>query len=133
MPENKIILFDGVCNLCNNAVQYIIKRDRKQIFKFASIQSDFGKKLLKHQPDLLNLQTVILVEGDKIYIKSSAFIRIMKTLGGIYKLFQILRVVPAFISNFFYMLISKYRYKIFGKRESCMIPDENTKNRFISL
>ncbi len=132
MDKFKIILFDGVCNLCNSSVNFIIDNDHKNVFKFTSLQSEKGIELLKKY-DLLdkNIDSVILVENDKAYVKSDAALKIAKTLGGKYKLFYGLIILPAFIRNFFYDIIAKNRYKWFGKKDSCRIPTLELKSKFL--
>lgn len=132
MDKFKIILFDGVCNLCNSSVNFIIDNDHKNVFKFTSLQSEKGIDLLKKY-DLLdkNIDSVILVENDKAYVKSDAALKIAKTLGGKYKLFYGLIILPAFIRNFFYDIIAKNRYKWFGKKDSCRIPTLELKSKFL--
>jgi len=132
LDEFKIILFDGVCNLCNSSVNFIIDNDHKNVFKFTSLQSEKGIELLKKY-DLLdkNIDSVILVENDKAYVKSDAALKIAKTLGGKYKLFYGLIILPAFIRNFFYDIIAKNRYKWFGKKDSCRIPTLELKSKFL--
>jgi len=132
LDKFKIILFDGVCNLCNSSVNFIIDNDHKNVFKFTSLQSEKGIELLKKY-DLLdkNIDSVILVENDKAYVKSDAALKIAKTLGGKYKLFYGLIILPAFIRNFFYDIIAKNRYKWFGKKDSCRIPTLELKSKFL--
>jgi len=131
MNEN-IILFDGVCNLCNGFVQFVISRDKKKKFRFGSLQSEAAKKILEpfHFP-LNELKTIVLIDNGKIYLRSRAVLRIASQLGGAWKLSALLYIFPSFISDAVYNLISKYRYRIFGKRESCMIPTPELKSRFI--
>ena len=130
--EQKIILFDGVCNLCNGFVQFIIKRDRNAIFKFAALQSDFGQAFLKSQNlNQLELKSVILIEGEKIYTQSTAALKITKYLDGAWKLGYAFIIVPPFIRNGFYKIVSKYRYKWFGKKDQCMVPTVDLKGRFL--
>jgi len=132
LDKFKIILFDGVCNLCNSSVNFIIDNDHKNVFKFTSLQSEKGIDLLKKY-DLLdkNIDSVILVENDKAYVKSDAALKIAKTLGGKYKMFYGLIILPAFIRNFFYDIIAKNRYKWFGKKDSCRIPTLELKSKFL--
>lgn len=133
LENNHIILFDGVCNLCNNSVKFIIKRDNKAKFKFASLQSDIGKNYIKNfdlpynKPD-----TFVYIRNKKPYIRSSAGLFVLKDLGGIWKLFFALIIIPAFLRDFIYMLISKSRYKIWGKKDSCMIPTQDISDRFLT-
>ena len=131
MEEERIILFDGLCNLCNNSVQFVIKRDKQKKFKFASLQSEFARKILEqfHLPnDKFN--SFILLENGRIYTKSTGALRMLSQLKG-WKWAGALRIVPAFIRDGVYNLVSKYRYKWFGKREECMIPSKELSDRFI--
>jgi predicted DCC family thiol-disulfide oxidoreductase YuxK len=128
----KIILFDGVCNLCNGAVTYIIKRDKKNVFKFAALQSEIGQQLIsKFNIDTSKVDSIILIDGEKHYTKSSAALHIAKQLSGAYPLLFGFMVVPKFIRNSVYDYIAKNRYKWFGKKESCMIPTVELKSKFL--
>lgn len=133
MLENrKIILFDGVCNLCNGAVTYVIKRDKKNVFKFAALQSEIGLELTsKFNIETSKVDSIILVVGDKHYEKSSAALYITKNLSGGYPLLFGLMIVPKFIRNAVYDYIARNRYKWFGKTESCMIPTTELKSKFL--
>ena len=127
----KIILFDGVCNLCNSSVQFIIKRDPKSCFKFASLQSETGRSLLEQYNFNKEIDSFILIENQKIYSKSSAALRVCTNLNGLWKLLTILRILPVPLRDFFYDLVAENRYKWFGKKESCMIPTKEMKKRFL--
>ena len=130
--EYKIILFDGVCNLCNGAVTFIIKRDKKNIFKFAALQSEVGQGLIsKFNIDTKKVDSIILIDGEKHYEKSSAALHIAKHLSGAYPLLFGFMVVPKFIRNSVYDYVARNRYKWFGKKESCMIPSAELKRRFL--
>ncbi len=130
--NENIILFDGVCNLCNSSVQFVIKRDKKAKFKFASLQSESGQALLKK----FNLPTndfnsFVYIHGERCYLRSSALLRVLKELGGGWKLLYAFIIVPKFIRDFFYNIIAKSRYSLFGKQNSCMIPTPELKSRFL--
>lgn len=114
----RIILFDGVCNLCNDSVQFIIKRDPNGHFKFASLQSEVGQKLLSPFGAEKEMNSFILIENDRIYMKSSAALRVCNKLSGFWILFSIFWVVPSFIRNFLYDIVAKNRYKWFGKKKA---------------
>jgi len=130
--NHKIILFDGVCNLCNGAVTYIIKRDKKNVFKFAALQSEIGRELTsKFNIDTTKVDSIILIDGEKHYEKSSAALHIAKNLSGAYPLLFGFMIVPKFIRNAVYDYIAKNRYKWFGKKESCMIPTAELKSKFL--
>ena len=132
--ENKsIILFDGVCNLCNASVNFVIKHDKKERFLFASFQSDAAKEILL-QFNLKNLyeDTVILVEDHKVYDKSTAALKIAKHLNGLFKAFYVFIIVSKFLRDPIYRFVANHRYQWFGKRESCVIPSPGLKNRFLN-
>jgi predicted DCC family thiol-disulfide oxidoreductase YuxK len=130
--SHSIVLFDGVCNLCNGSVKFIIKHDTKDLFRFAALQSNFGKEILqKHQLSQTNLFSLILIENDKIYLRSTAILRIAKRLGGLWPLCYCFIVIPASVRNIFYDYIARNRYKRFGKRDSCMMPTEELKKKFV--
>lgn len=131
--ENKsIILFDGVCNLCNASVNFVIKHDKKAQFLFASFQSDAAKEIMLHfNLKNLNLDSIVLIKGDKIYEKSTAIMRIARLLSGGYKFLYFFILIPKFARDWMYSYIAKNRYKFFGKRERCMIPSLELKNRFL--
>ena len=133
MTGKSIILFDGVCNFCNSSVNFIIDRDYKNRFMFASLQSDSGKELLnRFGLDAENLKTIILIEGEKYYTKTTAALRIAKELRGAWKLFYVFIIVPPIIRNIFYNILSKYRYRWFGKRDACRIPSPEEKEKFLN-
>ncbi|WP_353132097.1 thiol-disulfide oxidoreductase DCC family protein [Pseudopedobacter sp.] len=128
-----VILFDGVCNLCNSFVQFVIKHDRKERFRFASLQSDFAEKELANSfIDNQKMSTVILLENGKFYSKSTAALRILKKLNGLWPLLYVFIIVPVFIRDTVYNLIARNRYKWFGKKDSCMIPSPELQRRFLS-
>jgi len=128
-----IILFDGICNLCNSSVNFIIKNDAKEHFLFASLQSDAAKEILLHLPsNNLNLNSIVLIENGNFYEKSTAALRISKHLNGGYKALYAFIIVPKLIRDWVYNLIAKNRYKWFGKKEHCMIPTEELQYRFIA-
>ena len=134
LPKNKkIILFDGVCNLCESSVQFIIKYDTKDVFRFVALQSELGKEILKHigiSP--INIDSIILYEpGIAYYYKSSAALEIAKNLGGFFHFGTVFRIIPTAIRNQLYDYIAKNRYKWYGKKECCMIPCENLKAKFL--
>jgi predicted DCC family thiol-disulfide oxidoreductase YuxK len=127
-----VILFDGVCNMCNRFVQFVLKRDKTKIFQFASLQSEYGAGLPKHfNLSLANFDTVILYDGEKIYTQSDAVIKVLSNLNGIWKCASILKIIPGFIRNAIYRLMARNRYKLFGKSEQCMVPTIDVKDRFV--
>ncbi len=130
--EKKIILFDGVCNLCNSSINFVIKRDRKDVFRFTALQEEVGRGLIdKYGIDPSNTDSIILIENNKAYIKSSAALRIAKSMSGGYPLLFIFMVIPKFIRNWVYDFVARNRYKWYGKKESCMIPTPELKAKFL--
>lgn len=128
----KIVLFDGVCNLCNRSVQFIIKRDKKQQFLFASLQGKTGQELLR-QFDLPanDLNSFILIDGNNLYKRSTGALRMLKALGGGWQLLYAFIIIPPFIRDAVYNWIARNRYKWYGKREECMIPTPELRKRFL--
>lgn len=130
--HKNIILFDGVCNLCNSSVDFIVRRDKRGIFKFASLQSELGQAILKenHLP-ADDFQSVLLVQNGKIYQKSMAALMIARQLSGLWFLMYGFVIIPAFLRNWIYNLIAQNRYKLFGKKESCRMPTLEERSRFL--
>jgi len=134
LPKNKkIVLFDGVCNLCNDAVLRIIKNDKKDVFRFASLQSDIGKKLVEERGlDPEELDSIILIEpGIAYYRKSTAALEISRDLSGGYSLLKNFLFIPENLRDGIYDLIASNRYKWFGEKEQCMIPTPELKSKFL--
>jgi len=120
MNQDNIIIYDGICNLCNSSVQFIKKRDNASQFTFMSQQSDEGKKLMqKHHFNSESFDTIILITKDEAFSKSDAVLEISKNLSGFWFLLSYFRFIPKFIRNLLYDFISKNRYKFFGKNNSC--------------
>jgi predicted DCC family thiol-disulfide oxidoreductase YuxK len=127
-----IVLFDGECNFCDSSVQFIINRDVKGYFNFASLQSDVGQKLLKEHHVPAEMDSFMLIEDGKTYFKSSAALRICRHLADGWKLLYALLIVPAPIRNVFYDFIARNRYKWFGKKDDhCMLPSPDVRKRFL--
>lgn len=127
-----ILLFDGFCNLCNASVQAIIKRDPRGLIQFASLQSEAAQDLFKkHSLPVADLDSVVLIASGKIFIKSAAVLQVARELGGYYSFLYALRIIPGCIRDSIYDWVAKNRYGWFGKRDSCMIPTEALKNRFL--
>lgn len=131
--DKKIVLFDGVCNLCNAAVQYIIKRDKKDAFRFVSLQSELGQKILKHIGiNPLHIDSIVLYEpGVSYYFKSSAAIEIAKGLSGIFTLASVFRILPSALRDSVYDYIATNRYKWYGKKDNCWLPTAELKAKFL--
>jgi len=134
VEENKkIILFDGVCNLCNGFIQFVIKRDSADTFRYASLQSEIGKKLVYERGiDSNSIDSVVLIEpGVAYYIKSDAALQIGSDLNGFGSLSRILYLIPSGLRNIVYDLIARYRYAWFGKKDACMIPTPELQSKFL--
>jgi predicted DCC family thiol-disulfide oxidoreductase YuxK len=127
-----LIFFDGVCNLCTGAVQFVIKRDPRHVFRFASLQSELGQQLLKqHQLPTEEFGSFILLEEGRVYTKSSAALRVAKKLNGLWPGLYAFMIVPAFVRNGVYNWIARNRYKWFGKKEECWIPTPELNDLFV--
>ena len=134
LPKNKkIILFDGVCNLCNNAVLKVIRYDRNNVFLFSALQSKKGKEIINHLGiDISKIDSIILYEPGISYdIKSTAALKVMQDFTGIWNLSSILLLLPEGFRNLIYDYIARNRYKWFGKKESCMIPTPELNAKFL--
>ena len=128
----KVILFDGVCNLCNSSVNWIIDHDKQNQFKFASLQSAYGQSKVKELGLGDNYMNTVVFEDDgRAYLRSDAALQIVKQLGGVYSLAAIFYIVPKFIRDFFYKIVANNRYKWFGKKESCRVPTSELKSKFL--
>lgn len=133
MPTNfSIILFDGECNLCNSSVNFVIRHDKKNHFRFAALQSEAGKELLK-QFNITNLpnESFVLIEHNKAFTRSTAVLRVTKRLNKLYPLLYVFIIIPSPIRNFLYDLTARNRYKWFGKRDQCMIPTDELRSKFL--
>ncbi|MCZ6469153.1 MAG: thiol-disulfide oxidoreductase DCC family protein [Candidatus Dadabacteria bacterium] len=130
--QNPVILFDGVCNLCNRSVQFIINRDPSGIFRFAPLQSETGKNLLS-KFDLPNdkFDSIILVENNEYYLRSTAALKILQRLGALWKIVYVFMLVPRPVRDYIYDIVARNRYKWYGKRAECMIPSSDIESRFL--
>ncbi len=135
MVENgkKIILFDGVCNLCNNSVLFVIKRDKKDVFRYASLQSEVGQQLIRERGiDTSQVDSIILIEpGVAYFTKSDAALEIAQELGGLWKLSGVFTWIPKSIRDVVYDLVARNRYKWFGKKDACMVPTPELRAKFL--
>ena len=134
LPKHKkIILFDSVCNLCESSVLFVIKYDKKDEFRFVSLQSDLGKKILHHiGMDSKHIDSIVLYEpGIAYYYKSQAALEIAKSLGGIFHFGTLFRIIPNGIRNWVYDYVAKNRYVWYGKKELCMIPTPEIQSKFL--
>ena len=132
MSTQPIILFDGICNFCNGAVNFTIKWDKNKVIKFAALQSETGANLLKQfgLPEN-DMSSFIFIEKGKLYKRSTAALRVCRYLKGLWPLCYGFIIVPAFIRNAVYDFIAKNRYKWFGQKEECMIPTPDIRARFL--
>ncbi len=132
MTTQPIILFDGVCNFCNGAVNFTIKRDKKAIIKFTPLQSETGRQLAAQFGMAAgDMRSFIFIENGMAYNRSTAALKVCRYLKGIWPLCYGFIIVPAFIRNGIYDWIAKNRYKWFGQKKECMIPTPDTKTRFL--
>ena len=131
--DKKIVLFDGVCNYCNDKINYIIKNDKHDVFRFVALQSETGQKIINYLGIDTSIDSIVLYEpGYAYFIKSEAVFRIIKHLSSSVKLLLFFNFIPTSIKNIFYDLIAKNRYNWYGKKESCIIPTEEVKRKFIT-
>jgi len=132
--HKQLILFDGVCNLCNNTVQYVIKHDKNNMFMFAALQSDIGKQVINEfNIDATKVDSILLYSKEKgISYKSSAALKIANGLGFPYNLMSTFFIVPPFIRNWVYDYVAKNRYKWYGKKDTCMVPTPELQVKFLN-
>lgn len=130
--RSKIILFDGVCNLCSSSVQFVLKRDKKKQFLFGSLQGRFGQEILvRYNLPADTFNSFILLEDNQLYTKSTGALRMLKHLGGGWRLLYGFIIIPRFLRDAVYGFIAKNRYKWFGKKEACWLPRPEWKDRFL--
>lgn len=127
----KIVLFDGDCNFCSRSVQFIIKHEDKDVFRFASLESSIGWDLRKKYSIPKEIDSLILIEKKKWWMKSSAALRICKDLKGFWKVFYLLMMIPRPIRNFIYDWIAKRRHAVFQEEEHCILPTEKEREKFL--
>ncbi len=131
--NHPVVLFDGVCNLCNGVVQFLIPRDPSGRLRFASLQSDAGQSLLeRHGLPTEDFDSIVLVDGDRVYEKSDAVLRIAALLGWPYRIAAVGRVIPASVRDRLYDVVADNRYGWFGRTDRCMVPDDDVSDRFLS-
>ncbi|MCA1062942.1 thiol-disulfide oxidoreductase DCC family protein [Rossellomorea sp. AcN35-11] len=126
-----VILFDGVCNFCNSSVRFIIDRDPEGIFKFASLQSEIGKQLIKEHGISRNTDSIVLIDGTKAYVESTAALKVCSQLKWPWRIFRVGMVIPKIVRDKGYRWVAKNRYRWFGRQESCMVPPPDSKDRFL--
>lgn len=132
ITNHPVLLFDGVCNLCNGFVQFVILRDPHATFRFAALQSEAGQQLLqKAKLSATSLNTVVLYEQNQFYTHSDVALRIATHLGGWWRIFTIFKIIPKSVRDHIYNWIARNRYRWFGKQASCMVPTPALKARFL--
>jgi len=131
--SDKIVLFDGVCNFCATSVQFIIRHDKTNSLKFASLQSALGQELLTKYNMSKDLEGVVFIENNKAYFKSAAAFKIVRYFGGFWRILNVFPILPLFVTDFGYDIIAKNRYRWFGKKDSCMIPSPEIRSRFLDV
>ncbi len=130
--DKPILLFDGVCNLCNTSVQTVIELDKNSQFRLASLQSEVGQMLLKkNNLPTKDLNTVVLIDKDNVYLRSDVPLEVMRQLGGGWQFFYIFKIVPRVIRDSVYNFIASNRYRWFGKEEACWLPSPEIRQRFL--
>ncbi|MBR9919763.1 MAG: thiol-disulfide oxidoreductase DCC family protein [Bacteroidetes bacterium] len=132
--KHPVLLFDGVCNLCNGFVQFVIKRDPKAIFRFVALQTDVAQEMLEKAgyEGRSELSTVILIENDKLYTHSDVALKVVARMGGLWPVFGVFWIIPKFIRDGIYNWVARNRYRWFGKKEACMIPTPELRSRFLA-
>lgn len=137
--NNPVLLYDGVCGFCNKSVQMILDHDKRKEMRFAALQSDYGQQVISRHPELEKIDSVVFVEPEsdaqqeRVFIRSNAALRVAGYLGGAWRLLLIFRIIPRPVRDFFYDLFAKYRYKFFGKYDSCMLPAPGVRSRFLDV
>jgi len=136
MRQSSVILFDGVCNLCCGWIQFLIRRDKKAVFTFVPLQSDTGKRLLEtvdlkaENLTTSNINTIVYIKNNQAFIESEAVLEILTNLGGIWRIFGVLRLIPRSLRDKIYRYIASKRYSLYGKRTSCFLPTPEDEKRF---
>lgn len=134
-----VLLYDGVCGMCNKGVQTVLKHDRKGTMRFAALQSDYGQASLERHPELKGLDSVVLIEKfgaageERAYAQSTAALRVLSYLGGIWKLFLVAYILPRSLRDALYNFVARNRYEVFGKHDACMLPSPETRARFLDV
>jgi predicted DCC family thiol-disulfide oxidoreductase YuxK len=132
MPEHLIVIFDGACNLCESFIKFIIRRDKKAKFKFASAQSEAGQFLQnRYKIDSIRCNTMVLIMGDRVLKKSDAVVAIARRLDGVWKLLAVIHLIPRRTRDWVYSHIASKRYRWFGRKDRCLVPGKELKNRFL--
>jgi len=132
MDNRQLIVFDGVCNFCNGAINFIIERDPNKVFVFTPMQSDIAQKYIEEfQATKVGFDTFLLIKNGNCYYRTDAALEIAKDLAGPWYLFRIFKVLPRGLRDFFYRAFARNRYALFGRKDVCMVPTEDVKGRFL--
>ena len=131
-PHTNLVLFDGVCNLCNGFVKFLIRQDHRQVLSYGTLQSEEIQKILMNAKFVGNSDTVVYMRHGSIFTRSSAVLRILRDLGGLWHIVVTMYVIPRAFRDYIYRYIARNRHRIWGKRKSCMVPTADLKKRFIS-
>ena len=134
MENRRVIIFDGVCNFCNGAVRFISRRDPQGIFAFTPMQSELAQELIKQYGiENTGVDPFLLIKNGRAHIWTDAAMEITKELTGYWRIFNVFRIVPSFIRDYFYRLFARNRYRLFGRTDQCVVPAEDIRSRFIGL
>ncbi|MGI9560029.1 MAG: thiol-disulfide oxidoreductase DCC family protein [Flavobacteriaceae bacterium] len=125
-----IVFFDGVCNLCQGSVRYLIKHDKKGVLKFASLQGNYAKDFV-NETEIQSMQSIMFFDGKMLYKKSTAVLKLSRLLGGWHQLLLLGYILPRFVRDWLYNIVAKNRYRWFGKKDQCMLPSKGFENRFL--
>jgi predicted DCC family thiol-disulfide oxidoreductase YuxK len=132
MDNRHILIFDGVCNFCNGAVNFIINRDPDGLFAFTPMQSDLARELMeKHKIQNVGIDTFLLIKNEQCFVFSSAALEIAKDLTGVWYIFNVFRLVPSVVRDFIYKVFAHNRYALFGRQDTCMVPTKAMRSRFL--
>ena len=133
MDQYPVIIFDGICNLCCGWIHFLIHKDKNMKFRFATIQSETGQKVLNEVPENEKMmESIIYVKGNQYFRESSAILEILTDIGGFWKIFAVLKLIPKAIRDKIYQIIAKRRHRYFGKRTTCLLPTPENKKRFLT-
>jgi predicted DCC family thiol-disulfide oxidoreductase YuxK len=138
MKQSSVLLYDGLCGFCNKSVQFILDHDKAGTLRFAPLQSNYGRAVIERHPDLENIDSLVFLESpgtsdERVFIRSNAALHVAAYLGGIWRLFLLAYIIPAPIRDLFYDLFARFRYRVFGKYDSCMVPPKEVKARFLDI
>ncbi len=125
-----IVFFDGVCNLCQSSVSYLIKHDKKGVLKFASLQGNYAKDFV-NETEIQSMQSILFFDGKMLYKKSTAVLKLSRLLGGWHQMLLLGYILPRFFRDWLYNIVAKNRYRWFGKKDQCMLPSKGFENRFL--